>query len=134
MSTLKVSTIRSNTASTPPTFADTNGVEAGQLCRAWVRFNGNGTVAITDDFNCSSITDNNTGDYTFNFDVAMPNVNYTPVGSVSTTGASFGAACFFATTSTGARVAPTTTAFKINTTTFAASIDPQDVFVAVFGD
>jgi uncharacterized protein (AIM24 family) len=36
-------------------------------CRAWVNFNGTGTVAIRDDGNVTSITDNGTGDYTINF-------------------------------------------------------------------
>ena len=45
-------------------------------CRAWVNFNGTGTVAIRDSGNVSSITDNGTGDYTVNFTVAMPDVNY----------------------------------------------------------
>ena len=44
--------------------------------RAWVNFNGTGTVAIRDDGNVSSITDNGTGDYTVNFSNAMPDVNY----------------------------------------------------------
>jgi len=45
-------------------------------CRAWVNFNGNGTVAIRASGNVSSITDNGTGDYTVNFSTAMPDVNY----------------------------------------------------------
>jgi hypothetical protein len=45
-------------------------------CRAWVNFNGTGTVAIREDGNVSSITDNGTGDYTVNFAVAMVDVNY----------------------------------------------------------
>jgi len=45
-------------------------------CRAWVNFNGTGTVAIRGSGNVSSITDNGTGDYTVNYTVAMPDVNY----------------------------------------------------------
>ena len=45
-------------------------------CRAWVNFNGTGTVAILASGNVSSITDNGTGDYTINFTTAMPDVNY----------------------------------------------------------
>ena len=45
-------------------------------CRAWVNFNGTGTVAIRGSGNVSSITDNGTGDYTVNFTTAMPDVNY----------------------------------------------------------
>jgi hypothetical protein len=48
-------------------------------CRAWVNFNGTGTVAIRASGNVTSITDNNTGDYTVNFTNALPDANYTPV-------------------------------------------------------
>lgn len=46
-------------------------------CRAWVNFNGTGTIAIRASGNVSSITDNGTGDYTVNFTNAMPDANYT---------------------------------------------------------
>ena len=45
-------------------------------CRAWVNFNGTGTVAIRGSGNVSSITDNGTGDYTVNFTTAMVDANY----------------------------------------------------------
>ena len=45
-------------------------------CRAWVNFNGTGTVAIRASGNVSSITDHAGGDYTVNFATAMPDVNY----------------------------------------------------------
>ena len=45
-------------------------------CRAWVNFNGIGTVAIRASGNVSSITDNGTGDYTVNFIDAMPDADY----------------------------------------------------------
>jgi len=45
-------------------------------CRAWVNFNGTGTVAIRGSANVSSITDNGTGGYTVNFTNAMPDANY----------------------------------------------------------
>lgn len=45
-------------------------------CRAWVNFNGTGTLAIRDSGNVSSVTDNSTGDYTVNFTTAMPDSNY----------------------------------------------------------
>jgi hypothetical protein len=49
--------------------------------RAWVNFNGTGTVAIRASGNVSSITDNGTGDYTVNFTTAMPDRNYAFSGS-----------------------------------------------------
>jgi hypothetical protein len=54
-------------------------------CRAWVNFNGTGTVAIRASGNVSSITDNGTGDYTVNFTTAMPDANYSVVGGGSRT-------------------------------------------------
>jgi len=45
-------------------------------CRAWVNFNGTGTVAIRGSGNVTSITDNGTGDYTVNFTTAMSDANY----------------------------------------------------------
>ena len=54
-------------------------------CRAWVNFNGTGTVAIRASGNVSSITDNGTGNYTVNFTTALPDVNY----SIQLTGQDF---------------------------------------------
>jgi hypothetical protein len=54
-------------------------------CRAWVNFNGTGTVAIRASGNVSSITDNGVGDYTVNFTTAMPDANYSTVGTVDWT-------------------------------------------------
>jgi hypothetical protein len=55
----------------------TADVAAPGLCKAWVIFNGTGTVAIRAAFNVSSIQDSGTGDYTINFTTAMPDVDYT---------------------------------------------------------
>jgi hypothetical protein len=52
-------------------------------CRAWVNFNGTGTVAIRASGNVSSITDNGTGQYTVNLTSAMPDANAAPVVSAS---------------------------------------------------
>lgn len=49
-------------------------------CRAWVNFNGTGTVAIRDSGNVSSIGDFGTGSYFVNFSTAMPDANYAAVG------------------------------------------------------
>lgn len=63
-------------------------------CRAWVNFNGTGTVAIRASGNVTSITDNGTGDYTVNFTTAMPDVNFDVNGTCSSIGGnSRAAAC-----------------------------------------
>ena len=48
--------------------------------QAWINFNGTGTVAIRDSFNCSSITDNNTGNYWVNFETNMKTETYAVAG------------------------------------------------------
>lgn len=52
------------------------GSAPAYACRAWVNFNGTGTVAIRASGNVSSITDNGTGDYTINFSTGLPDANY----------------------------------------------------------
>lgn len=59
-------------------------------CRAWVNFNGTGTVAIRASGNVTSITDNGTGDYTVNFTNAMPDANYSVVAMGKAATASYG--------------------------------------------
>lgn len=88
MSTLKVNTVQHNTSgfSNVVQFTDGAGTENGKLCRAWVNFNGNGTIAIRDSFNVASITDNGTGDYTINLTTAMANANYAITGTIGTFG------------------------------------------------
>tara|TARA_R110000803_G_scaffold4054_9_gene13934 strand:- start:6672 stop:7016 length:345 start_codon:yes stop_codon:yes gene_type:complete len=56
-----------------------------QLCKAWVNFNGTGTVAIRSSLNVSSITDNGVGDYTVNFTNNMADANYAVAGGATTT-------------------------------------------------
>ena len=70
---------------TTPTFdsaslATISGTAPLYMCRAWVNFNGTGTVAIRASGNVSSITDNGTGDYTVNFTTAMSDANYAAMG------------------------------------------------------
>ena len=75
-------TVASPTFTTPninsAQFATVSGTAPIYACRAWVNFNGTGTVAIRASGNVTSITDNGTGDYTVNFTTAMPDANYSP--------------------------------------------------------
>ena len=77
---------------TTPTFdsaslATISGTAPLYMCRAWVNFNGTGTVAIRASGNVSSITDNGAGNYAINFTTAMPDANYnaTCMGSTDAT-------------------------------------------------
>ena len=97
-------------------------------CRAWVNFNGTGTVAIRGSGNVSSITDHGVGAYTINFTTAMPDVNYTLTGTAGQNGTGIGALAIEAGTT-----APTTTTVRIFTRNF--SNNPDDFIyngVAIF--
>ena len=77
---------------TTPTFdsaslATISGTAPLYMCRAWVNFNGTGTVAIRASGNVSSITDGGVGLYTVNFTTAMPDVNYATVITAQETSA-----------------------------------------------
>jgi hypothetical protein len=72
MSTLKVTTIQDTSGGN----ASTSEQIAQGRAKAWINFNGTGTVAIRDSFNVSSLTDNGTGDYSMNFSSAMSDANY----------------------------------------------------------
>lgn len=76
---MPVSTIGTNAlASTAQigSLTTASGAAPSYSARAWVNFNGTGTVAIRASGNVSSITDNGVGNYTVNFTNAMPDVNY----------------------------------------------------------
>jgi hypothetical protein len=56
---------------------------ATNIAKAWVHFNGTGTVAKNTDYNVSSITDNGVGDYTVNFTNALVDANYVVAGTAT---------------------------------------------------
>jgi hypothetical protein len=74
--TLPDSTGTIATAESTLTQFNASGSAPVYACRAWVNFNGTGTVAIRASGNVSSITDNGTGEYTVNFTTALPDANY----------------------------------------------------------
>ena len=129
MSTLAVATIKS-ISSAAPVFQNTSGVEKGQLAKVWVAFDGTGTVAIDDDFNVSSITDESTGKYTVNFDNAMSNANYCCVVGAGNNAA--GSAGAWNTVYDDA----TTTSSSVQIALYTYQGQPQDneqVFMVVYG-
>ena len=103
MSTLKLGTIatQDGTEST-----DVTNVINGSA-KAWVNFNGTGTVAIRRSFNVTSLTDLAVGKYTVNFTTAMTDANFSVCSggrdSTSTTVPLTSSAITFSTTSTTIR-------------------------------
>jgi hypothetical protein len=94
-------------------------------CRAWVNFNGTGTVAIRASGNVSSITDSGTGAYTVNFTTALSDANYAGVIMTGT----------YQALASNDAAAPTTTAFAFisrQSNSPATSLDSPYLHVAIF--
>ena len=117
-----------------------SGSALNYSARAWVNFNGTGTVAIRASFNVSSITDNGTGDYTVNFTTAMPDANYCFSGFSNKTSATNRGAVILAidVDETGTGNSPTTSALRVRTygpstsTAEAIALDCANISVAIF--
>jgi len=57
----------------------TGGINQARIAKAWINFNGSGTVAIRGSYNVSSVTDDGTGIYKVNFSTAMSDIDYSAV-------------------------------------------------------
>lgn len=99
-------------------------------CRAWVNFNGTGTVAIRASGNVSSISDNGTGNYTINFSNDMPDANYTTVATCASDTDGYLKVVALNSRS-GSSVNPTTTAQRIYTRVSGTNTDSDSSFVEV---
>jgi hypothetical protein len=122
MSTLRLTTISNQTGSSSvPSETVING-----SAKAWVNFNGTGTVAIRASFNVSSITDNTTGDYTVNFTTPFADANYAAVvgGATPGSGAAYGVNSS----------APTSSAYRLIAFGYngGSLTDQSNVYVAFF--
>ena len=122
--------IKNGVALTPPTISDVNNVAIGTFCRAWVNFNGSGTVAIRASFNVSSITDNAAGLYTVNFTNAMPDVNYSVGGWCGGSNVIANRSANISQMVTNSTY--TTTALCVFTRDEGGTIDPDQISVQIF--
>jgi len=116
---------------TPAALSTASGSAPSYSARAWVNFDGTGTVAIRASGNVSSITDNGTGNYTVNFTTALADANYATFVNVfpETAGvAAFGSGSLRGTTT------KTTTAITFGTVNYtdSAFTDFQEIDVAIF--
>jgi len=87
-----------------------NAVRPQYACRAWVNFNGTGTVAIRASGNVSSITDNGRGDYTVNMVTSMPDSNYSVVAMGRSNTSAYGQSW---STNVSQLTTPTVSAFRL---------------------
>ena len=109
------------------TWLNPDGTE-NYKCRAWVNFNGTGTVAIRAAGNVASITDLGAGYYQVNFTTAMPDANYATSVTASSQTAFLndgsGAACVVG------GFTPTTSAVRV--LTFGAMNSPGSDLMSAF--
>lgn len=122
MSTLRVSTIQDTAGSN----SSTPAAIANGICKAWVNFNGTGTVAIRASYNVSSITDAGVGLYEVNLTNAMPDANYTIVMSAGW------AALGNVLGNFTASLVPVVTGYFTNFGGGASSGDNSQIYVAIF--
>lgn len=107
------------------TWQNPDGTE-NYKCRAWVNFNGTGTVAIRASGNVSSITDGGAGTYTVNFTTALPDTNYAVVGASRNTS---GDGWNFTMPTSGTK---TTSAVQVNSGNSTGDNDSSEVNVTIF--
>ncbi len=105
-------------------FPDDTSMQTGQQAvKAWVNFNGQGTVAIRASYGVSSISDLGLGNFTINFTTAMVDANYSAVAAqdIST---SFSNSVMLA--------AYTTTTIRFYVYSGNAMVDPVNASLAIF--
>jgi len=87
MSEIKVDTLTGKTTAGDITVTSEGGAATQSLqqglAKAWVNFNGTGTIATRGSLNVSGLLDDGTGDYTISFSNTMANVNYSAAGAVN---------------------------------------------------
>ena len=105
----------------------TGGINQARIAKAWVNFNGTGTVAIRSSYNVSSITDSSAGTYVINLSTATADANYSVAGCVAGSGI-----IGFKTNQSVTRTTSTCPVYSLN-----ASNSPTDgefVEVQIFGN
>lgn len=106
------------------------GLVAAQGAKAWVNFNGQGTVAIRSSYNVASLTDHGTGDYSINFTTPMANADYAVTGVGTHDGGSYVTWLFYPNDTP-----PTASSCRVNYLNSSLAFhDPSFVCVVIHGD
>jgi hypothetical protein len=113
----------------------TGGINQARIAKAWVNFNGTGTVAIRGNYNVSSITDNGVGIYTVNFSSNMSDTNYAVSGSIGSDGTASGGWLTNGNNTSSHTVNNTTSSCRV-TCNYQTSLlfDPPVLSVNIFGN
>jgi hypothetical protein len=124
-----------------PTFAalsdGTDTVGTGYVvngsAKAWVNFNGTGTVAIRDSLNVSSLGDNGGGDYNVNFSNNMSSNDYSVSGSPMRDSANLAIFCVYGSTVYGNTIISSSVRLNVRDNA-NSSVDGLAVFSSIHGD
>lgn len=133
--TVVADTIKGGTTA-PPVFQRSDGTAIGELCTAWVNFDGTVAAAsmIRDSFNVSSITDHSTGIYTANLTVALADNNFCAVASGGRGNTTDGIGTFGLSGTSGNAEQFTTTSVKVTCSNQSFTVeDFSTVCIAIFG-
>ena len=127
MSTIKVNNLQNASGGSNST---PEQIQQGRA-KAWVNFNGSGTVAIRDDFNVSSITDSGVGIFKVNITNALPNTNYVVTAGMSHLSGTYLAYPHLRDRDQSTR---STTQFQLDVTNNSgAATDSEEIHISVFG-
>jgi len=120
----------SGNAATATALSSVTGSAPSIAIRAYVNFDGAGTLTVRQSINISSISDNGVGNYTMNFTTAMATNTYTTVGSCGSPSGR-GQAAFMINQVSGTIVASTTTTQPIYTAHDAGGLTDTDYVCAL---
>ena len=125
MSTLNVTTAKiTNLQSSGGSDSSTPAQLSQGRCKAWVSFNGSGTVSITDSFNVSSMTDHGTGSYEHHFTNNMANAVYVAMANTGRFAHCGGSSSNY-----------TTSSFRVSVANIGGNAENRPIIHAiVFGD
>jgi hypothetical protein len=113
----------------------TGGINTTRIAKAWVNFNGSGTVAIRDSYNVSSITDNATGRWRVNFSTNLDNANFSVSAALGTVTGSSLATSALIHCGNDVEYAPSTSGFTLSAVLPSVSWqDPKYLSAQVFGN
>jgi hypothetical protein len=138
MSELFVDTVKTQDGT--KSISTTNVVDSyGGSAKFYINFNGQSTPIVSKSLNHSSLTDNGTGDYTFNFTNNMDGAYYSHVGASYFDGSSTAVFTFGLrenTTWSGERSASLIRyeSIYVNTTNNRTNFDPDEATLTINGD
>ena len=136
MSEIKVDNLTGKTSAGDITVTSEGGAATMQLqqglAKAWVNFNGTGTIAIRDSLGVSGSVDNGTGNYTVNYTNAMSNAEYS-ISGISTWNTSGTSGSLFATATTNFSTT-NQGMFVYQSNSLFSFVDSHTVCLNVFGD